>query len=339
MEGLRGIAVLLVFLQHYCTQFVYYTDINGNLRLFAAACSKYGNSGVDLFFVLSGMLIYGIVLRRRVQFLTFMRRRAIRLYPTFIVVLAISIAADLLRSPPYIPAGAISATLYLLANLAFLPGLFPITPIFSVNWSLSYEWWFYTTVTVAFSVCRGAVLPPVWRVGIILTLAAVLLALSAAGYAGTPVRAVSLLGGMLLTEAHLANLRPVRPSLALLAVGLAMVASIVVPLTPWASALLLTLGYTARTSAALCGDGRLSACLTWRYLRWFGNMSYSFYLMHGFVVIAILRALFHFLGKAQANTAFLAAIVPTFAAAICAGALLFLLVEKPLSLRPTTVKI
>src|SRR3954451_2748936 len=28
-------------------------------------------------------------------------------------------------------------------GLLFLPGLFPIEPISAVNWSLSYEWWFY----------------------------------------------------------------------------------------------------------------------------------------------------------------------------------------------------
>ena len=102
-------------------------------------------------FVLSGYLIYSILLRRRPSFLAFMARRAQRLYPASLVTLGIGAAIDFLRPVPKIHAG-VDALSYLAANFAFLPGRFPIEPLFAVNWSLSYEWWFYTSATVLCSV-------------------------------------------------------------------------------------------------------------------------------------------------------------------------------------------
>ena len=78
MEGLRGVAVGLVFLQHYGTQFSTYGQITGGTLAVARAFAHYGNDGVELFFVLSGYLIYGILLRKRPSFFSFMIRRAQR---------------------------------------------------------------------------------------------------------------------------------------------------------------------------------------------------------------------------------------------------------------------
>src|SRR5689334_17761984 len=65
MEGLRGIAVFLVFLQHYSTQFLTYAQLSGVTLDIAQIWHRSGNYGVELFFVLSGFLIYGILLKRR----------------------------------------------------------------------------------------------------------------------------------------------------------------------------------------------------------------------------------------------------------------------------------
>jgi len=47
------------------------------------------------------------------------------------------------------------------------------------NWSLSYEWWFYTTATLLFSVLALARLQPAARISIIVAFSALLLGLSA----------------------------------------------------------------------------------------------------------------------------------------------------------------
>ena len=85
-------------------------------------------------------------------------------------------------------------------------------------------------------------------------------------------------------------------------------------------------------SAAFLGGSALGRALSWRWLRWFGNMSYSFYLLHAFVVLAAVRAVVWLAGGAAPEAAFWLAMPPIFLAAGVVCALLFLGVERPLSL-------
>jgi len=78
IEGLRGIAVLIVVIFH------------------AGLALPGGFVGVDVFFVISGFLITGLLLREREQrgridLLAFYARRVRRLLPAAIVVLAVSL--------------------------------------------------------------------------------------------------------------------------------------------------------------------------------------------------------------------------------------------------------
>jgi exopolysaccharide production protein ExoZ len=336
MEGLRGVAVGLVFLQHYCTQLLIYDKLEGFTAHFALFFRDFGNYGVDLFFVLSGFLIYSILLRRRPGFFDFMARRAQRLYPAFLAAFFIAISSDFLRPEPKIPSQLTAGAEYLAANLFFLPGLLPINPLFTVNWSLSYEWWFYVTATILFSVLGLATLAPRFRVAIIVFFSTVLLSLSAAAVPHVPTRGLCLFGGMLLAEAKAAEL----PSLPGVAAAIIALAAFVVdqtqPVTDWMHALLLAIGFCAICSAALGGRFIIARPLTWRPLRWFGNMSYSYYLVHGFAVVAVLRPLMPRIEVADVNLLFWMALPPVFAASLCVGAALFLFIERPFSLDQKT---
>jgi peptidoglycan/LPS O-acetylase OafA/YrhL len=152
LEGLRAIAVTLVFVQHYCMQFITYGHLSGLTLNIAIIGRNFGNCGVELFFVLSGFLIYGILLRRRPPFFDFMGRRLQRLYPAFLVSVVLGVIIDFWRPIPKIPGDFTNAVTYLAENLLFLPGLLPMDAVSAPNWSLSYEWWFYTTATLLFSV-------------------------------------------------------------------------------------------------------------------------------------------------------------------------------------------
>jgi len=144
MEGLRGFAVTLVFLQHYTMQSQLIGLSAGPASAVAAAFHSYGNLGVELFFVLSGYLIYGALIRKAPPFGSFMARRIQRIYPAFLVVFAFALALTVLaRVPGKIPLDPWQATAYLAANLALLPGLIPMVRIVDVAWSLSYEMFFY----------------------------------------------------------------------------------------------------------------------------------------------------------------------------------------------------
>jgi len=332
MEGLRGVAVGLVFLQHYCMQFLVLVPLGGPTHVFAVALRNVGNRGVELFFVLSGFLIYSILLRKRPALGPFLWRRAQRLYPAFLVALAVGAAVDAWRPVAKIPGGIVDAGFYLLANLAFLPGLLPIPPLFTVNWSLSYEWWFYVACAVLVGTLGLGRFSRRWRVAGILALAAATFGLAAAGVANVPVRGLSLFAGMLLAEAAAAGRKPVPAWAALLGFDLGFALCSTPTLPEFGLSAVLAAAFYGVGSAALLGDSVLGRALSWRWLRWFGNMSYSFYLLHAFVVLASVRAVVRLTGGAAPDAVFWFAMPPVFLAASTAAALLFCGVERPFSL-------
>jgi len=70
-----------------------------------------------------------------------------------------------------------------------------------------------------------------------------------------------------------------------------------------------------------------STWLTWTPLRHFGNMSYSYYLVRGFVVVPAARIVVK-IAEHDLNVFFWAAMVPIFVLRWVAGAALFLTVEN-----------
>ena len=91
LDGLRGIAILLVLAHH----FTYYGGFRPRLlvdKLFYLATMA-GWSGVDLFFVLSGFLITGILYDTKgteCYFRNFYIRRCLRIFPLYYGVLVLS---------------------------------------------------------------------------------------------------------------------------------------------------------------------------------------------------------------------------------------------------------
>ncbi len=81
LDGLRGIAIVMVFFFHF-----YPRKPGDPVGLLSGA----GWMGVDLFFVLSGFLITGILydtLGQRRYFLNFFARRALRLFPVYFLMI------------------------------------------------------------------------------------------------------------------------------------------------------------------------------------------------------------------------------------------------------------
>src|SRR5207245_8763379 len=114
-----------------------------------------GNSGVDLFFVMSGYLFYAALIRREVGYFKFTSRRIGRIYPAFLAVFILYLALSAIFPPQNkIHGGAFLAGRYILANLLLLPGILNIRPIISVAWSLSYEFFFYLTLPLVISLAR-----------------------------------------------------------------------------------------------------------------------------------------------------------------------------------------
>jgi peptidoglycan/LPS O-acetylase OafA/YrhL len=86
LDGVRGIAIALVLLSHFMLR-GYFQDERSYF------ITQFGWIGVDLFFVLSGFLITGILLdskRNEHYWLNFYRRRVLRIFPLYYFVVLIT---------------------------------------------------------------------------------------------------------------------------------------------------------------------------------------------------------------------------------------------------------
>ena len=95
LDGLRGVAILLVMASHYSWLVV----APDRILAIARAIASQGWIGVNLFFALSGFLITGILLDSKGRpryLLTFYARRVLRIFPLFYGVLIAALAAVLL---------------------------------------------------------------------------------------------------------------------------------------------------------------------------------------------------------------------------------------------------
>jgi peptidoglycan/LPS O-acetylase OafA/YrhL len=158
LDGIRGVAVLVVVLFHY-TIIGPGAPLN-TMLYWGRAVFRLGWSGVDLFFVLSGFLIGGILLDARNSpryFRTFYARRGFRILPLYFLWLALyplAVAAYARWGIPVLPR---SPQLYLRWStywvfLQTLTFLFPI-PYRTLayywlgpTWSLALEEQFYLVV-------------------------------------------------------------------------------------------------------------------------------------------------------------------------------------------------
>jgi peptidoglycan/LPS O-acetylase OafA/YrhL len=332
MEGMRGFAVSLVFLTHFCSLMGPWIADAPALAQFAGAVHDIGNAGVDLFFVLSGYLIYKTLVTREQRFTDFMARRIRRIYPTFLVVFAVYCALSFVfpresRIPHDAPLP------YLAANLLMLPGLFPIKPMITVAWSLSYEMFFYVclpVVVTAFGLRRR---DGMQRIGLIALAAIVLAAWGAASDSGH-VRMLMFVSGMLVHEAiHSRQVRAPSGTIAACALALGLLGNVVPVSGGIQTGVLFTSFFLLCMSTFLRPHEGLARAFCWTPLRWLGNMSYSYYLLHGLT----LKALFMLLPQPAALAGhaiplFFLLLPVFFVVTLLTSAGLYLLVERPLSL-------
>ncbi len=335
MEGLRGFAVLLVFFVHYVTLVEPWVPTGTAAFHVATAFRNLGQSGVDLFFVLSGFLIYRTIIRRPRPLLPFLRRRVQRIYPTFLCVFAIYLAlAFAIPSENKIPVGFWNAVGYLLANLSLLPLLGPIKPLIVVTWSLSYEFFYYLAMPLLISVLALRRWRTAQRVTLWILIAAATFVYS--WHFGGHVRLVMFVSGVLLHETlhrtSVTNADTLGFSGLLGGVVLAVTVS-ELRLNPLLSYISLFVAFYALCYGSLAAPGLCARLFSWPPLRWLGNMSYSYYLIHG-LALKVFFSILSIVVKPQGNQGtVLWAILPlAFSATLVVATALFILVEKRYSL-------
>lgn len=289
IDGLRAIAILPVLLFH-----AHVPGLPG------------GYVGVDIFFVISGFLITGIIAREvdegRFSLIRFYERRARRILPalTVMIVAVLGGAAWLYLPGDFegVPRSALAASLFLsnayfYATTGYFAGDADTKPLLH-TWSLAVEEQFYIAFPLLLMLI--ARFTPRWRTGLLIAAALGSLVLSVAMAQDTSgfafylpaTRAWELLAGALLALGAIPVVRAglVREILALLGVG-----AIVVAVTlfdretpfPGAAALLPVLGAAALLHCA--PDTAAGRLLSWPPLRWVGLISYSLYLWHWPVIV------------------------------------------------------
>jgi peptidoglycan/LPS O-acetylase OafA/YrhL len=350
MEGQRGIAVALVFLVHYVSLFSPWLTPGSAQLGFAEALNSIGFIGVDFFFVISGYLIYGIVVRKAIDHRAFALRRLERIYPVFLVMFAIYCVLALVGGgEDKLPHSRLETAIYFAENLLLLPGVFPIKPLITVAWSLSFEIFYYLSIPIVVAALRLRGWRPGARIALITVAALAWLPLCHALGLGVHAKTVMFAGGMIVWELR-AQRREPSGATQVLAVAAALLSlplayafsdwpalSAALHLGDWASFVRqgwLALALPLVVYASYSGRGPLARFFSWQPMRWLGNMSYSYYLMHGLALKVLsavtLRTVAHagpsFFWLAMPGI-FLATLVPSF--------VLYATVERRFSLSPS----
>jgi peptidoglycan/LPS O-acetylase OafA/YrhL len=143
IHGLRGVAVMFVFLFHVYTIAI----VNGSVlpHGFAWLDQVLSTlaSGVDIFFMISGYLITASLMRHK-NAKNFLIDRFIRIYPVFLaVVCPLFVLEPLLHQQWTVGLTTWDLGYAFVTNILMMPGIFPIMRILGPAWSLSYELLFY----------------------------------------------------------------------------------------------------------------------------------------------------------------------------------------------------
>jgi peptidoglycan/LPS O-acetylase OafA/YrhL len=359
LDGLRGIAVLSVVCIHYI---VAVPSDGSRIAQFLQRCVALGWSGVDLFFVLSGFLIGGILLDARGSpnyFQAFYTRRFFRIIPLYyawviLYIVLVAVAGHTLQIHSNSGRPEMSgANVYI--HFLFLQNLWPIAfwglgaGWFTQMWSLAVEEQFYVVCPWLIRLVSRrnlyAVLIAIIAVTPILRLALRTFAHAhpMSIYVLTPCRADALAIGVLAAllwrdakwKSRLAlNWRALNAARIALALG----AFCMLVFAPQNIGFVAqTIGYTwlaafyavCMISVLLRPADILARCMRVSWLRGLGAVSYCIYIIHGAVLIVCHGVLLHHLPRISTPSG--AAVTLLAAAVTYSCALLsWRLFERPL---------
>lgn len=337
IHGLRGFAALIVLLAHS----VEHGKYGNHVALFT------GRFGVEVFFVISGIVIFLAAGPHSFDPRSFATKRFFRIVPLYwlttllVAVLAI-LAPSTFRSTEF-------DLSYLIKSLIFVPDLVigretDWRPLFKLGWTLNYEMFFYLLVAAScvvpsfqarFAVLSAALLALIGLSFLIEPRASVL-----AFYAN--LNLLPFLGGVAIgflimrSPAWLARLSRFAPVLVLAAAGMTFMALDF----EWEDYRRVS-GHSAMTAAAvlvalaalslepglqqrIARSNRLR--LAWR---WFGDTSFSLYLLHMFVVGAVWAILNKL--DLPAIVELPIAVIAALAGSAIAASISFHLFEQPLN--------
>jgi peptidoglycan/LPS O-acetylase OafA/YrhL len=278
LDGLRGIAILLVMADH-----------SG-----IVVASGAGDQGVTIFFVLSGFLITTLLMEERARYgrvslRRFYWRRALRLLPALAVLLLVVVAVMGVAGRADEIAGDVLPALFYVMNWTIVAGNNP--GIVGHTWSLSVEEQFYLAWPLVLlgmlALGRGRL---TWVSGLLVAAMLVSIVLRVVLWAGpggyyrtfvgTDTRMDALAIGCLVAVAF--SRRPIEVPGPVMA---ALAATIPIALWMTDQRFMAAVGFAVTAFAAAgmvagAASGRGERVLGWRPLAYVGLISYGLYLWH-----------------------------------------------------------
>lgn len=353
LDGVRGIAALMVIVWHLTGSML--DPSLGSLADTVHAATIFGRTGVDLFFVLSGFLIIGIIMdnmKSKNFYFVFYIRRMCRIFPPYFALIIAYWLCFWAIGPTDGFTDRPNALLLLFGQvtftwnwlMAFANG--PVARGFSVVWSVCIEEWFYILFPFLFiRFSHGKVTVFLLKIMVVSILlragfAALVHGSDLAVYVLPPFRLDGLCAGGLIAVAVRKDkvmnvLQAYERPIFFLALGLAAtvppaIASISSNLAEnmnyWGHSY-LTLVASALVLSIVVSQHRYTV-LGQRFFQFFGKYSYSLYLFHPL----FLSLFFEVAGRDEAikNWGDAALTLASFLCTVLFCQVLYVLVEKPI---------
>jgi exopolysaccharide production protein ExoZ len=329
IQILRAVAALLVVFHHARYQ------ISDFEVFFYGGIWPFGQAGVDIFFVISGFIMWVTTHDRRTTPLQFMTNRIVRIVPLY-WLLTLSVAAAVLVMPNLFR-GVVLTPEHVVTSLFFIPHFYPgmpsrIWPLLLPGWTLNYEIVFYLVFAVALLLPRHLMIPLTGALfGTAVAAGFIFDFDSAVGIFYTESMIMEFVAGMVLGHLWVHGRLKLPAWEALTVIPAAFVA--LVALTPFEipRTRLLAWGIPAVliVTAGLSLDLR-GQSIAYRFLKLMGDASYSIYLTH-ILTLGVLRTVWSRLGLIERDLgsaiAFLAVSV---AVSVLVGIAIYYMVEVPM---------
>lgn len=156
LNGYRGVCALLVYLYHLGSARVVPWPSGTPLNEAAAYMWSSLRFGVEMFFMISGFVILGSLLRHATVG-GFIRDRIVRIHSAWVPALsAVTVIGVAFAIKPFVAITPLETVGLFIANFFLLPPLVQLPMIHPVSWSLSYEWVFYIAAAIGVLLYRAA---------------------------------------------------------------------------------------------------------------------------------------------------------------------------------------
>jgi peptidoglycan/LPS O-acetylase OafA/YrhL len=331
IQALRAFAATSVVIHH-----VFLENTIGSLRsptqvIPPQSLVEMGAIGVDVFFVISGFLMTYIsepYFSRKRSAGDFLLQRLIRIWPPYALVTIVACIVAYHRGWPF------DLRPYRLASFLFIPSFDQsgrLQPIVGPGWTLNYEMLFYVCFAITILLGRGQAL---LKLAGIITLLFVAGSLAPAGgvfhtFFGDPILFEFVAGAAIGFALKNGRMQP-RHGLVWIAAAAALLALLFALGLRGTETYQRLLAWGLPSAMVFIGFVALEEQVTWpRSVLFLGNASYSIYLTH---ILVIYPFAWHILRYSRmfGNEGIIAVSLVTAGAAVVAGCVFYVLVERPL---------